>query len=231
MLSIFFVFAIHFIFPHWLEYVEIDGFILIENVFKKLVAEPIPTNFALFFRNYVQVGLTEETAKATIFLLITSLRVKSIRIQDKPFAIMYYTMMVSLGFALVENIHYGWSAYNKQLYGLPVLPEKTLMLRAVSATVAHMINGLVMGFFFALGYRHIRGGYVDQTLLNIWSKGHYKIKKVVFFILGLLAASFLHGTYDYLIDLRVTWFSMAEFLIIGLTITYIMYKDLTRINS
>ncbi len=213
MLSIFFVSAIHFIFPNWLDYLWLDG---------KTI-----TNNTLLFRNFVQIGLTEEIGKGLVFLLITSLRLKSIRSEDKPYAIMFYAMMVSMGFALVENISYGWQYYNLNLVNPgSMTPENVLAVRSVTAILAHMLFGLVMGFFFALGFKKIRGYNSEQTLLNLWGRSHNTLKKIGYIVFGILASTTFHGLYNYTLTISANLTPTIELLLLGFIITYFMSREL-----
>jgi len=226
MLSIFFVLLIHFIFPHWMEYIEMTK----DTVFQatgpnsfRIDFVDVPTMWANIFHWFVQVGLTEEICKAVTFLLITGLRLKSLRIQDKPYAMMFYCMMVSMGFAVVENIHYAG------MYMSVTDPTELLVIRDVTAVIAHMIFGLMMGYFFSLGFKTIRG-YDSTSKFSIWSRKNPKTKRTMYFLLGIIVASLFHGMYDFIITLGVGWATIAEFLIVGLMITYIMSRNVIRKN-
>ena len=83
-----------------------------------------------------------------------------------------------------------------------------------------------MGFFFALGYKEIRGYNSEQTLFNLWGKTHDKLKKVLFFVFGVLVSSTFHGIYNFNIMTNSGWVATAELLILGLIITYFMSKEL-----
>jgi RsiW-degrading membrane proteinase PrsW (M82 family) len=181
--------------------------------------QEIPTIASRIFHWFVQVGLTEEVCKALTFLLITGLRIKSSRVGDRPYAIMYYAMMVSMGFALVENVMYGYRYIDQN-------PQFIMLMRSITAVLAHMMFGLMMGYFFSLGLKEVRGYDSEQTVFNVWARTHKKLKRIILFSLALLIPSFFHGTYDLILSLGVGWDKVAEFLIIGLGITYLMSKNL-----
>jgi RsiW-degrading membrane proteinase PrsW (M82 family) len=227
MLSIFFVSAIHFIFPHWMEYLSYTT----ESIYTQVTPNKftidfvkVPTVAANIFHWFVQVGLTEEICKALTFLLITGLRLKSLRISDKPYAIMFYSMMVSMGFAVVENIHYAWRFLSVD----GADPMDVLLVRTVTSVIAHMIFGLIMGYFFGLGFKSIRGYNSEPTKFNIWGRTHVKTKRTLFFTMGILVAAFFHGMYDFILSLGVSWATVAEFLIVGLMTTYLMSRRSIR---
>jgi len=85
----------------------------------------------------------------------------------KPLAIMFYCMCVSAGFAVVENMMYAWR------YGPDVLVD-----RAYTSIILHMMSGLMMGYFISLAVYIRRLKYLLRAL-------------------GLLAATFIHGLYDF----------------------------------
>ena len=85
----------------------------------------------------------------------------------KPLAIMFYRMCISAGFGVVENMMYAWR------YGPDVL-----IVRAFSSIILHMLAGLMMGYFISLSV-------------------YIKRRKYTFRTIGLLAAVFIHGLYDF----------------------------------
>ena len=207
MISVILVHIIHFIFPHWMEYMFTNTtFTICDGEF---LTKEIPSHLSILFKNYIQVGLTEEFSKVVIFLSILFLRIKSFRVKDSAYSIMYYMMMVSLGFALVENIDYGLRAYRIFTNGGDVPPSAILLVRSVTAIIAHMIFGLVMGFFVALGVK-------EQD----------KVKKIMLFLTGLITAATMHGSYNY--SLRFNWFLTISLLVIGLLGTFFMSRKLIR---
>lgn len=222
MLSIFFVSAVHFIFPHWMEYLWMETVPITKYITPTkftITFQEVPTMLARVVFWFGQVGMTEEVCKALTLLLITGLRLKSLRIKDKPYAMMFYAMMVSMGFALVENVMYGFRFIDHN-------PQMIMLIRGITAVVAHMIFGLMMGYFFSLGFKEIRGYNSEPTNFNIWARTHTKLRRTIFFGLGILVPTLFHGTYDFILDLDVNWITVAEFLIIGLGITYSMSKNL-----
>jgi len=185
-LSIFIVMGIHFIFPYWSSHVDLmvtntDGITF------------IPTTFSIIFQNFIQVGLTEELSKAIIFFIATNYRHKTRVEDDHPFAIMFYVCMVSLGFALVENVDYIWSALNGRFF---VSAEVVGLKRTFSAILGHMSFGLIMGYFFALTKKPLHGNNSDITVFNVWVKHKIKFRNTFFIICGILVSSIIHGMYD-----------------------------------
>jgi RsiW-degrading membrane proteinase PrsW (M82 family) len=91
------------------------------------------------------------------------------RFFNEPFDGIVYSVMVSMGFATVENIYY-----------LDVFGQETMLLRAFTAIPAHLV------FAIAIGY------YAGLAKFNPAERVHLLFR-------GLLVAILLHGTYDFLI--------------------------------
>jgi RsiW-degrading membrane proteinase PrsW (M82 family) len=232
MLSIFVVMGVQFIFPHWSSHVDMVATIEGDNL------NFSPTVFSVLFQNFIQIGLTEETAKAVVFFVATSYRHKAKVDNDHPFAIMFYVCMISLGFALVENVEYIWSAMSGRFF---VSAEMVGIKRTFSAILGHMSFGLVMGYFFALTKKPLHGNNSDITVFNVWTKHWIKFRNTFFIMWGIVISSFVHGLYD----LNLTLSNSEEFIIpIGkdflvhapsiklvgtmFVITYFLGKDLIK---
>ena len=112
---------------------------------------------------FIIVALSEEFSKY-IMLQWYAFRQKEF---DEPFDGIVYGVMVSLGFAAVENIFYVIEG------GVSVA-----LLRMFTAVPAHASFGVIMGYYFGLAWQH-----KDQA----WK---YKLR-------GLLSAVVLHGAYDF----------------------------------
>lgn len=169
LLSIMFIWVLHWMFPAWGNILDLDWY-------------GYPTILGYFIYAMVQVGFAEELSKATAFYITEYSRNGNVS-KDHPIGTMFYCMMTSMGFAVLENFHY---AIN---YG-----EDVLMLRAVTAIVLHMVCGLIMGYWTALGRFNTKGPW---SVLNVWLKHHPKTKKAVYSIAGVVCASIIHGLYDF----------------------------------
>ncbi len=88
---------------------------------------------------------------------------------DEPFDGIVYAVMVSMGFATVENIFY-----------INIFGNDTALLRAFTAVPAHLV------FAIAVGY------YAGLAKFNAENRSHLLFR-------GLLVAILLHGTYDFLV--------------------------------
>lgn len=135
----------------------------------------IEVSFAVFFPEnnlnvvktliwaFIIVAGAEELSKF-VMLKYYAFKLKEF---DEPFDGIVYGVMVSLGFAAVENILYVSEG------GATVA-----ILRMFTAVPAHASFGVVMGYYFGLAW---------QDKKNAW---RYKLR-------GLITAMILHGTYDF----------------------------------
>jgi len=130
-----------------------------------------------------QVAFLEELSKLIIFLIVGLYRRKTSNMKDHPMATMFYMGMVSLGFAVIENIQYG------QNYG-----DSVLYWRAITAVIGHMVFGLFMGYWIAMGKMGTR--LYDRSLFDLTINKNKKVRNVLFTFIGLSAATIIHGIYD-----------------------------------
>ncbi len=125
------------------------------------------------------VAGSEELSKF-IMLRIYAFRQKEF---DEPFDGIVYGVVVSLGFAAVENIFYVMGG------GVSVG-----LLRMFTAVPAHASFGVIMGYYFGLAWQHPE---------SAWK---YKLR-------GLIAAIALHGAYDFfLMQNNIPAFALFSFL-------------------
>ncbi len=100
---------------------------------------PSTNNFAqAFYLSFVVAAMTEEIFKF-IVLYFLIWRQKNF---NEPFDGIIYAVMISLGFAMTENILY---VINPQIGGI-----STAFERAIFSVPAHGFFGVTMGYFFAL---------------------------------------------------------------------------------
>lgn len=157
---------------------------------------PITTSFAESFVNpnidpfkffhyfyFTQIAFLEEISKLSIFLIIEFYRRRTFNVKDNPIATMFYMAMVSLGFAVVENLQYGL------IYGTDVL-----YWRAITAVLGHMLFGLFMGYWIAIG--RMGSKFEDMSLFDIIINKRKGLRNILFTIIGLLSATILHGVYN-----------------------------------
>lgn len=115
----------------------------------------------LFYAFFV-VGLTEEFSKF-IFLRSAYKRPEF----NEPFDGIVYSVMISLGFATLENVLYVYQG------GLNVA-----IVRMFTAVPAHAANAVMMGYFFGLA--KFKKQHEGRLML-----------------IGLLVATLFHGAYDF----------------------------------
>lgn len=158
-----------------------------------------------FFLAFFQIALIEELSKLLVFNFLTGFRHQS----DNPAAMIFYAMCVSAGFAIAENILY------MQMYGTNVL-----LVRAFTTLIVHMISGVMMGYYLALG----KGPGNGMSELNAL---HGPARKNTFALLALLTATFYHGLYDFNIFVNeegVSMYSIFGIILLGLGITWSMSR-------
>jgi protease PrsW len=107
---------------------------------------------------------------------------------NEPFDGIIYAVMVSMGFATVENLFYVFDG------GVGIA-----IMRMFTAVPAHATFAVLMGFFLG--------------------KAKFQHKKAVFGLIGLVAATVLHGAYDYFLFMDHVpgiWLGALVSLIVGL---------------
>lgn len=175
LLSVTLLQFIYFIFPHihdtfFKDYV--GNFDLTQGHFE--VYQPTLASLLLFA--FIQVALMEEFSKWIAFKCTDYMRGKRRKNLDHPYAIMFYSMLTAAAFSIVENVQYAQRAMVGE-FG-QISAESVLTTRAITSVIVHMVCGLFMGYYIARG------------------KGTSNTKKVLFNILGILSATFIHGIYD-----------------------------------
>lgn len=116
-----------------------------------------------FFNAFFKVALIEEFSK---FFFVRFILYNNKNFNE-PFDGIVYAVMVSMGFATVENIIYVFQ------YGFT-----TGLLRMFTAVPAHAAFGIIMGYFLGKAkFTHRKGLY--------------------FSLIALLAPTLFHGSYDY----------------------------------
>jgi protease PrsW len=137
-----------------------------------------------FFNAFFKVALIEEFSKFFFvrFILFNN------RNFNEPFDGIVYAVMVSMGFATLENVLYVYQ------FGLA-----TGILRMFTAVPAHATFAIIMGFFLG------KAKFSHQKVL------YYSI-------MGLLTAALFHGSYDYFLFISFVpgiWAGAAVSLIVG----------------
>ncbi len=192
LLSPMLIFLYHFLFPGW-------------NVGLSSVQFFQYAAFA-----FIQVGMMEEITKYITFKWVSSERTSEK--YDLPIAVMFYSMMASVGFAIVENITYlmntregiveffQFMGQRKNIYFNSIemysyindSMMQVALLRAVSAVVMHMIAGVIMGYF--LSKAHSIKYIASKTEMP---KRKLKFHQWKYIIIAILSAAAYHGIYDF----------------------------------
>jgi RsiW-degrading membrane proteinase PrsW (M82 family) len=163
-------------------------FIIIPVLIMQLLFDKYFTNNE-YLINYVQAGLIEEGFK---FIILYQFKNK---ISDSYDGIKY-AIMISLGFAMIENIGYSFKGENLGVGGFEII-----VLRMFTAIPMHFINGVCMGFLISCGLAKNSTVYLSK----------------IYFVLSLAVPVILHGSYDYYIS---TSFYGILVLLISIVLNY-----------
>ena len=131
-----------------------------------------------FAASFLSAAVVEEGLKFLILYFV----VYRLREFNEPMDAIVYGVCASLGFAALENIYYVWNAS-----AWDVNPIRMLIERSIYPLAAHGICGVMMGYFFM---KHV----------------FFHKSKSLF--LSFLIPYFLHGFYNYFIDINF-WISLA----------------------
>jgi protease PrsW len=137
---------------------------LVLGVSLNVVLLTVPDDYVSQFVNaFFKVALVEEFSK---FLFVRFILFKNQNFNE-PFDGIVYAVMVSMGFATLENVLY----VNE--YGFV-----TGVLRMFTAVPAHAVFGIMMGYFLG------RAKFTVE-------------QQITYSLLGLLVPTLFHGAYDY----------------------------------
>lgn len=141
--------------------------ILIENVYEVAFNFTSGINLPLtVLYSFIGVGLTEEFCKF-IFLRWYIYKNKNF---NEPMDGVVYAVMVSMGFAAIENVYY--VLYSED-------PIVTAIARSLTAVPAHACFGVIMGLYFGMSrftYSHRRLRYlVISVVLAATAHGFYNL--------------------------------------------------------
>ena len=158
---------------------------IIPAIFLELFAEGMFTNLILYV--FIGIALVEEGVKY-FFLKKYLFNNKEF---NEPMDGIVYAVMISLGFATVENLFYVFNYAGDQ-------ETRVAIIRMFSAIPLHAACGVIMGYF------------VGQAKFNIKSN-NYLFK-------GLFSAVIIHGLYNYFIFLGDT--SSLSFVVLFIAILF-----------
>ena len=150
-------------------YVFFDYFLPLNNKFSLT---------QLFIKAFFVVGLSEEFSKYVIVRYYSQPR----RAFNEPFDGIVYAVMVSMGFAMVENLMYVFQG------GLQVA-----LIRAFTAVPAHATFGIIMGYF--MGKAKFNGMRIADNLIGlslaVLLHGLYDFFLFIEFIPGIWVGAFI----------------------------------------
>jgi RsiW-degrading membrane proteinase PrsW (M82 family) len=170
----------------------------------------IPLNFLIEIKNddvveqfieaFFKVALLEELSKFIFVRLILYPN----RNFNEPFDGIVYAVMVSMGFATVENVIYVFE------YGY-----QTAILRMFTAVPAHATFGVMMGYYLGKAkFAHNKGLY--------------------FTLLALLIPTIFHGAYDYfwfIAEVKDIWAGVWIFAVVSLVIGLALSRNAIRLHQ
>ena len=173
--------------------------IIMENLTMSLIGEQVRYDQSLVYFALVAflgVAVVEELGKF-IALRIVTWRSRHF---DYTFDGIVYSVFVSLGFAVTENIIY------VVRYGLQVG-----LLRAVTAIPGHMSFGVYMGYYYGMAKFCQVAGFKGKKTANLW--------------IGYLTAVIMHGLYDFL-ALSESQISMWVFIIFSVVMDIFVFVQI-----
>lgn len=153
-----------------------------------------------FVEAFFKVALVEEFSKF-IFVRFILFNNKNF---NEPFDGIVYAVMVSMGFATLENVIYVFN------YGFA-----TGILRMFTAVPAHATFGVLMGYF--LGKAKFSHN-----------------KKFMYSVMGLFTATLFHGAYDYfwfIAEIDNVWTGIWIFAIVALITGFILSRAAIRLHQ
>lgn len=153
-----------------------------------------------FYAAFFKVALVEEFSKF-LFVRYILFRNKNF---NEPFDGIVYAVMVSMGFATLENVLYVFE------YGY-----ETAILRMFTAVPAHATFGVLMGYF------------LGRAKFN-------RRKQMMFSFVALFAATLFHGAYDYfwfIANVKGIWAGIWMGAILSLVIGLILSRSAIRLHQ
>ena len=143
--------------------------------------------------NTVGPGIGEELCKFLVLWLITHRN----RNFNSLFDGIIYAATLAIGFAVFENLMYGFS------FGI-----HTVLVRMVTAVPGHTFNGILMGLFYTRWHMYYATAEREKTVLSIM-KGHpletgaktppvYRRRARLQLIPAMLVPMLEHSIYDFL---------------------------------
>ena len=153
-----------------------------------------------FYAAFFKVALVEEFSKF-IFVRFVLYPNKNF---NEPFDGIVYAVMVSMGFATLENVlyvfQYGW---------------ETGVLRMFTAVPAHATFGVMMGYYLG------KAKFIHKRVFS-------------YSLMALLAATIFHGAYDYfwfIGNIKGIWAGIWIFAIVSLVIGLLFSRNAIKLHQ
>ena len=137
------------------------------------------------------VGFNEEFSKLLILLAV----VYPSRHLEEPFDGILYAVVVSVGFATMENFYY------LDKFGVAVVT-----IRSVITIPAHAFMTVPMGYFLAKSRMQLDKGKSKQNRYFL---------PMITVVQGWLISSFLHGFYDFLLSMKMEREAYFQIILMG----------------
>jgi protease PrsW len=153
-----------------------------------------------FVNAFFKVALVEEFSK---FIFVRFILFKNANFNE-PFDGIVYAVMVSMGFATLENFFY------VREYGFV-----TGLLRMFTAVPAHAVFGIMMGYFLG------RAKFTAK-------------QQILFSLLGLLVPTIFHGAYDYfwfIAEIKDVYAGIWVGSIVALVVGFFLSRNAIRIHQ
>ena len=185
--------------------------IVFSEILQELTTLPLFVNFpglVSIIKWFVIIAFTEELLK---YLVVRIVVFKSYEL-DEPIDIMMYIITAALGFAALENILYLISPIDNAPFDVVIATTISIsFIRFIGATFLHTLSSALLGFFLILSFFHI------------------KTRKILT-VCGLLAATFLHGLYNFSIITLDYPFNVLVPIIILMTLAIFIMGELKRVK-
>lgn len=145
---------------------------------------PISHTWAIFIFSFIQIAFIEEICKFISYIIGENIRGEESIIYDKPISTMFYCGITALGFSFIENVIYALQ------FGGDVL-----ITRSLFSMLLHFLSGMIMGYWIALSKLPMK--IKNKSPLEIFLFTKPELKKVTYYLIGILCAVLLHGFYDF----------------------------------
>jgi RsiW-degrading membrane proteinase PrsW (M82 family) len=138
---------------------------------------------SLIFFCFIQVALVEEICKLAAFTIGDKTRIGEME-YDSPIGTMFYCGISSLGFAFLENVNYALT------YGGEVLINRSFI-----AMMVHFLCGLIIGYWVSAS--RLPSKVQNRSFFEVLVSNRPKLKKVIYYSIGVCCAIALHGLFDF----------------------------------